>query len=104
MKKLILLIAFCLVASFAVADNGPAQFNLEAKNGTVAFDHAAHQAQFTDCTVCHHEGVAVGTCKNCHLAKKGDAPKAKDAYHKQCKGCHKTMKQGPTKCKQCHIK
>ncbi len=107
MKKLIVLlavVAFVATAMLAFADNGPAKIKFEAKMGAVTFDHAAHQAQFKDCKTCHHKGVEAGACRTCHLAKKGDAPKAKDAFHKQCKGCHKKMKKGPTKCKQCHVK
>jgi len=108
MKKLVVLlavIAFVATTSMvAFANNGPAEVKYEVKMGTVTFNHAAHQKQFSDCTKCHHKGIDAGACKTCHLAKKGDAPKAKDAFHKQCKGCHKKMKKGPTKCKECHVK
>ena len=107
MKKLVLLlaiVAFVGTAFVAFADNGPATVKFDTKMGTITFDHAAHQAQFKDCKTCHHKGVEAGACKTCHLKKKTDAPKAKDAFHKQCKGCHKKMKKGPTKCKACHVK
>jgi len=108
MKKLVVLlavIAFVATTSMvAFANNGPAEVKYDTKMGTVTFPHAAHQAQFKDCKTCHHKGVDAGKCTKCHLAKKGDAPKAKDAFHKQCKGCHKDMKKGPTKCKECHVK
>ncbi len=28
----------------------------------------------------------------------------KNPFHLSCRVCHKEMKQGPTKCKQCHRK
>ncbi len=68
------------------------------------FPHHDHQAQMK-CNDCHHkaaEGETPKACKTCHQAKKGDAPKIKDAYHKKCKGCHKKEKKGPTKCGGCH--
>jgi len=107
MKKLIVLlavVAFVATSMVAFANNGPAEVKYEVKMGAVTFNHAAHQKEVTDCATCHHKGLDAGACKTCHLAKKGDAPKAKDAFHKQCKGCHKEMKKGPTKCKECHVK
>ena len=103
MKTLsLILITLFAICTFAIAA-GPETVKYESKMGTVTFNHAAHATQINDCGICHHtdEKVACGTC---HLAKTGDAPKAKDAYHKQCKGCHKAEKAGPTKCKACHIK
>jgi len=107
MKKLVVLlamVAFIGTAVMAFANNGPTEVKFENKKGTVTFNHAAHQTLVKECTDCHHKGLDAGACKTCHLAKKGDAPKAKDAFHKQCKGCHKTLKKGPTKCKACHVK
>ncbi|PLX99982.1 MAG: hypothetical protein C0622_09735 [Desulfuromonas sp.] len=104
MKKLVVMLivaAFVGTAFVAVAsDNGPAEVKYEVKMGTVTFNHTAHQG-LTDCATCHHtEGYAA--CKSCHDGTK--APKAKDAYHKNCKDCHKEKGQGPTKCKECHVK
>ena len=104
MKKfLVLLAVFALVGSALVAvaaDKGPAEVKYEVKMGTVTFNHAAHQGA-TDCSTCHHtDGYA--SCKSCHDGTK--APKAKTAYHKNCKDCHKKGKKGPTKCKECHVK
>ncbi len=105
MKKLLVLFIVAAVfgtAFFAYAADKPAQVTYEVKMGKVSFDHTKHEG-VTDCATCHHtEGEA--TCKSCHMEKKGDAPKAKDAFHKNCKGCHKSMKKGPTKCKECHVK
>ncbi len=106
MKKSMLLIAatigIVLITSFTYAtDNGPGTVTYTVKMGTVTFDHAAHQKR-TECSTCHHTGDYV-KCKSCHGVD-SKAPKAKNAYHKNCKSCHKELKQGPTKCKECHVK
>jgi len=109
MKKMIVLLCVVAVvagtAMFAVADNGPAEIKLEGgKMGAITFPHAAHQGKVDDCTKCHHKGVEGDklACSSCHGVDAA-APKAKDAFHDQCKGCHKDM-GGPTKCKECHVK
>lgn len=103
MKKLLVavaLVAFAATVSFAAAE--PTTVTFEAKNGNVTFDHAAHKTKAADCTECHHKGVEAGTCKSCHGVDPAVA-KAKDAFHKQCKDCHK--KNGvSTKCGDCHKK
>ena len=108
MKKfLILLTALILLSSIATVviaattTNGPAEVKYSSKMGAVTFNHAAHQ-ELSDCVTCHHTGDYV-QCKSCHGVDQNTL-KAKNAYHKQCKNCHKKMKKGPTKCKECHIK
>ncbi|MCK5913925.1 MAG: cytochrome c3 family protein [Desulfuromusa sp.] len=104
-KLLIMLTATILVSSIATVviavATGPAEIKYEPKMGTVTFNHSDHQ-QLTDCATCHHTGE-YAQCKSCHGVDQS-APKVKNAYHKQCKDCHKEMKKGPTKCKECHIK
>ena len=104
-KLLIMLTATILVSSIATVviavATGPAEIKYEPKMGTVTFNHSDHQ-QLTDCATCHHTGE-YAQCKSCHGVDQS-APKAKNAYRKQCKDCHKEMKKGPTKCKECHIK
>jgi len=103
MKRLlvaVMLVAFA--AAVAVAAEGPATVTLEAKMGNVTFDHHAHQAKVADCTTCHHKGTDNAKCTGCHNGE-GEAPKAKDAFHKLCKDCHK-KEAGPTGCKDCHKK
>jgi len=104
MKKMLVLfaiVAFVAASAFvAVADNGPASITLEVKMGNITLDHAKHQG-LTECATCHHTGD-YAACKTCHGAKP-EAPKAKDAFHKVCKDCHKE-KNGPTKCNGCHVK
>ena len=106
MKRFLTILTATIVISasatigYAVT-TGPEKVTYTPKMGTVAFDHQAHQKQ-TDCSTCHHtEGYA--KCTSCHGVDP-KAPKAKNAFHKTCKDCHKEMKKGPTKCKECHIK
>lgn len=106
MKKLVILwmtISLVALAAFSVTadDKGPAEITLEASMGNVTFDHAAHQGRVDDCTACHHQGEFTN-CHSCHDGKA--APQAKKVFHANCKGCHQEMKQGPTKCKECHVK
>jgi len=108
MKKLIVLlaiVAFVGTALTAIAsDKGPASITMDkAKTGVVTFDHAKHQAA-ADCVACHHTGT-YETCGSCHGdADDGAKLKYKTAIHNNCKDCHKEMKKGPTKCKECHVK
>jgi hypothetical protein len=83
--------------------------------GKVTFTHKKHSETLKiDCIKCHHtwkQGETTGKlCKDCHKAKlEGKTLSAKDAYHKDCKGCHEEAKKankpaGPTACTQCHVK
>jgi hypothetical protein len=82
--------------------------------GKVKFTHKKHADAIKDCVRCHHtwkKGETTGKqCKECHKAKaEGKAISAKDAYHKDCKGCHEEAKKankpsGPTGCTTCHVK
>jgi hypothetical protein len=83
--------------------------------GKVKFTHKKHAETLKiDCIKCHHtwkKGETTGKlCKECHKAKtEGKAISAKEAYHKDCKGCHDEAKKankpaGPTGCTQCHVK
>ncbi len=89
-------------AAVVTADTGPEVIKLPASMGEVTFQHKAHQDRVDDCTTCHHQGVEAGACRSCHDGT--TAPKAKDVFHKRCKGCHKENKSGPTKCSGCHVK
>ncbi len=105
MKKIILLLVVGFIATtalYAIASNGPAEIKMSGKMGDVTFTHAQHQSKISDCTECHHKGTETPKCTSCHGAKDG-VPKAKKAFHDQCKGCH-TKSGGPTKCKECHVK
>lgn len=83
--------------------------------GKVTFNHKKHAETLKiDCLKCHHtwkKGETTGKlCKDCHKAKaEGKVISAKDAFHKDCKGCHDEAKKakktaGPTACTQCHVK
>ncbi len=86
--------------------------------GKVTFTHKKHADAIKECVKCHHtwkKGETSGKlCKDCHKATKeaskdGKGITAKDAYHKDCKGCHEDAKKkgektGPVGCTQCHVK
>jgi hypothetical protein len=83
--------------------------------GKVTFAHKKHAETLKiDCLKCHHtwkKGETTGKlCKDCHKAQaEGKTRSAKEAYHKDCKGCHEDAKKankpaGPTGCTQCHVK
>ncbi len=94
------------------------------KKGPVKFSHEKHHADYKiACTECHHvfkdgknvwkDGEPVQKCSACHnpeKAEKGEPMKLQNAYHKNCKDCHKALeKEGkPTgpfkKCNDCHAK
>ena len=101
MKKLILLfvIIFCLTG-ISYATN-PTIITYESKTGNVVFNHETHLI-YGECVICHHTKEFI-VCSGCHGIDV-NIIKSKNAFHKQCKGCHKKLKQGPTKCKGCHIK
>ncbi len=118
-----------LAAGILVAADVPDQILIENqgykknKKGPVKFTHKKHHEVYKlACTECHHhyvngknvwkQGDPVKKCNACHdpLKKKGKAPKLQNAFHKNCKSCHKKMtkagkKSGPfKKCNQCHEK
>lgn len=77
--------------------------------GEVKFTHKKHTETFKiSCLKCHHtweEGKVSGDlCKDCHKKQATEVFSSKEAYHKNCKGCHATEKKGPTGCTQCHIR
>lgn len=90
------------------------------KKGPVKLTHKKHAQDYkVACTDCHHEfkdgknvwkeGDPVKKCSACHdpEAKKDNADKLQNAYHKNCQGCHKQLqgKDAPyKKCNDCHEK
>jgi hypothetical protein len=91
------------------------EITFDASMGKVKFLHKKHAETLKiDCTKCHHtwkKGETSGKlCLECRKAKaEGKALSAKDAFHKDCKGCHDDAKKankptGPTGCTQCHVK
>jgi hypothetical protein len=84
----------------------------------VKFSHRRHEARRVACAQCHHEyqgrrnvwheGQPVQQCRACHrLRPEARRPDLKNAYHRQCKGCHLRLRQqgrqaGPVECQGCH--
>ena len=102
-----------LVATGAFAAKDVVTFDVS--QGKVTFPHKKHaETVKIDCLKCHHTWKAGETsgklCGECHKAKaEGKTLSAKDAYHKDCRGCHDEAKKakkpaGPTGCSQCHVK
>ena len=94
------------------------------KKGPVKLTHKAHSVDHkVKCADCHHEykdgenvwkeGDPVKKCAECHdpEKKQDNAMKLQNAYHKNCKNCHKEIvKENPDseapfkKCNGCHEK
>jgi hypothetical protein len=104
---------------------------VEQKRSAVDFPHSDHFK--INCNQCHHTweyGIEIKSCMSSGCHDQSEAPKEgdkilyfKEAYHKACIGCHKTMqkrnkalelskgsmpgqyeKTGPTSCVACHPK
>ena len=100
--------ASAMEASAQGDDRGPANPTLDYNRSgkkVANFPHHAHQDKLKDCKACHHAavaGAAFSACAKCHgAAASGAKPKIQDAYHAQCKDCHKKT-SGPTACAGCH--
>ncbi len=102
-----------LVATGAFAAKDVITFDVP--QGKVTFPHKKHAETIVkDCLKCHHTWKAGETsgklCLECHKAQaEGKTLSAKDAFHKDCRGCHDEAKKakkpaGPTGCSQCHVK
>ena len=102
-----------LMATSAFAAKDVITFDVT--QGKVTFQHKKHAETLKiDCIKCHHtwkQGETSGKlCVDCHKDKAdGKTLSAKDAFHKDCKGCHEEAKKankpaGPTGCTQCHVK
>jgi hypothetical protein len=90
----------------------------EYEKPPVKFSHQRHPKPRIACEKCHHdyeggrnlwrEGQPVEKCQTCHgLTPKADLLDAKNAFHRQCKGCHLAKRKvrqpaGPIKCEGCH--
>ncbi len=133
MKKtqfIVMLLVLLLLGGLAV--NGRAYFMvidvIQKKAGSVFFPHHLHLSSGDAggvglaCDRCHHElkqaknkdrNPTVCVSEKCHPAEKIIALNSnrlyiKDAFHKLCKGCHKTSRskfpKAPTNCSGCHQK
>lgn len=77
------------------------------------FTHASSHGYKLACATCHHT-EDLSKCTKCHgevsMAgeDRGAVPKAKRAFHRQCKGCHAAIRKNnphspaPTHCDACH--
>ena len=81
-----------LVAMFALVAFAGTAFAADVidMKKNVKFPHKKHVEMLKDCKKCHEKGPG-------KIADFG-----KEWAHKTCKGCHTTMKKGPTSCKDCH--
>lgn len=114
---------FLTVGALTAADvPGDIKINNEGyakdKKGPVPFSHKAHiEKHGVLCIECHHvykdgknvwkEGDPVQKCGECHnpLKREGNVHKLQNAFHKNCKECHKAKNAGPfKKCNDCHEK
>ncbi len=90
----------------------PAVFILGAiqkKKPAVRFTHKLHAERVRRCVSCHHKGEENPklrvACSECHGRRsEGKKVELKEAFHKQCKDCHKREKRGPARRNECHRK
>ena len=70
-----------------------------------------HSDRMSICLGCHHESPVearqkLPLCSTCHpnrmVSKVNGIPGLMGAYHRQCLGCHKKIKQKPLECDGCH--
>ena len=119
-----------LTVGALIAADVPDEFNIENegyqkdKKGPVKLHHKKHHDDYkVACTECHHdykdvknvwkESDKAEKCSKCHnpLKKEGKVMKLQNAYHRNCKNCHKAyIKDNPKseapykKCTKCHLK
>jgi hypothetical protein len=85
------------------------------RKGPVVLKHQKHVAVFkAQCRDCHHiyenrqnvwqQGDPVQSCDTCHKQDKTPRiDKLQNAFHKNCRGCHRDKGRGPYKtCGDCH--
>lgn len=106
--------AVCLAVAVAVAFSAgtvaaappdkPIPLTTEKKTKPpVHFEHMKHKD--LKCAECHHKDAAgkEQKCSACHeSADLGKKLAIKEAFHKNCRDCHKAVKKGPTSCADCH--
>lgn len=100
MYRLIILLLLIPASVLAQDEAGFESIDYPSKWGIVTFDHQRHQQRAADCLACHHQGVEMGVCGNCHGVIPG-LPLRKDVLHKKCTSCH-WQSGGPTECSGCH--
>ena len=119
-------VVFCVSAWVVVAaenvptkivtiDKAPDKVDLSRFKSTksvVPFGHRKHIDMKITCKTCHHksyENKEAVKCSTCHKAQvEGKVLSVKDAFHEQCKDCHRDKlkasaeSKAPTKCLECH--
>ncbi len=131
-KSMSLLIALCFlsVVCIAYADSDiPEDIKIDYKTKfeksikpAVEFTHKKHiEEHKVACADCHHvytdgknvwkQGDPVQKCEECHPTDRKEAKEKnvydlRNAFHKNCQGCHKDLvkqgKKAPVKCNECH--
>ena len=135
MKKGLLVLTalvFSVACVFSMVGAADAPENIEMKSpvfkkhkkAIVTLSHKKHAEDYKiACADCHHhyegdknvwkEGDKVQKCDECHVTpkkNKGKTLSMYNAFHKNCRDCHKDEKKknkktkAPTKCAQCHDK
>jgi hypothetical protein len=127
MKKCAFFICAGLMASLLIFVSGYSQEDMvvvnddafkDAQRPPSVFRHDEHneKAGIEECNKCHHiyndEGKLVEDessedqrCSECHeLKASGKKPALMNAFHTNCKGCHKEKNKGPVMCGQCHVR
>lgn len=78
----------------------------------VPFDHDRHSENL-DCTQCHHvyengqnrwEPDMETRCSACHSPGDQGRLGLRQAWHRQCLGCHEKNPAAPVMCGQCHVR
>lgn len=90
MKSLAAVLAALLATTGVALAAGAApkqDLTMPSGAGAVTFRHPSHAAI---------------SCETCHPGGSGKPPRAKDAAHELCRGCHERGGQGPTRCNDCH--
>ncbi|MBU1702291.1 MAG: cytochrome c family protein [Candidatus Eisenbacteria bacterium] len=83
----------------ALNDLGPSALEIsfgQDRKPTTPLNHRHHQELIEHCETCHHEGLDIATCSDCH-----EAEDAKEIYHQLCIGCHEEL-GAPARCSACH--
>lgn len=106
MMAVLLAVLFSAGIAMAAPPDNVLTLTIEKKSKPpVRFDHAKHKD--LTCVECHHKDAAgkEQKCSACHTAADvGKKLEIKEAFHKNCRECHKTVKKGPTGCADCHKK
>jgi uncharacterized paraquat-inducible protein A len=100
-------VAFFTSAGMAAPPDKMTIKEIQKSKGAVAYNHKAHAEKVKNCKTCHHMDAAGKEqgCGKCHGAKtEGKKVALKEAFHTQCKDCHKKEGKGPQKCDECHAK